>query len=117
VADIRIKRIYDGRSPQDGSRILVDRVWPRGLTKAAADLDEWCRDIAPSTALRQWYGHDVALFEQFRERYLSELEAAPGATAAAHLRELARTSPMTLLTASKDLEISQAAVLAPWLQA
>src|SRR6266702_4299146 len=74
--DIRVRRIYDDPAPQDGARVLVDRVWPRGLRKDAARLDEWAKDLAPSTGLRTWYGHDPAKFGEFRRRYLAELDAA-----------------------------------------
>ena len=75
--DIRVHRIYDDASPEDGARVLVDRVWPRGLRKDAARLDEWAKDVAPSAELRTWYRHDPAKFEEFRRRYLAEL-AEPG---------------------------------------
>lgn len=106
------KRVYDQPSRSDGTRVLVDRVWPRGLTKEAAELDEWCKDVAPSTELRQWYGHTPDKFPQFRRQYLAELDDSIRAQALAHLRDLAQTSTLTLLTASKTLEISHARVLA-----
>jgi uncharacterized protein YeaO (DUF488 family) len=91
--------------------VLVDRVWPRGLTKAAVHLDEWVKDIAPSTPLRRWYGHRPERFAEFRNRYLTELRDARPAAALDRLRELARTGTVTLLTATRDVEHSQAAVL------
>ena len=111
-ADIRVRRVYEEPSPADGARVLVDRVWPRGLRKDAARLDEWAKDVAPSTELRTWYRHDPAKFDDFRRRYTAEL-AEPGTRKAlARLRALATDRPVTLLTATKNLELSQAAVLA-----
>ena len=109
---VRVRRIYEPPQPQDGVRVLVDRVWPRGLTKTAAAVDEWCRQIAPSTALRQWYGHDPDRFEEFSGRYRAELGEPERAEALRHLRDLAGKGPVTLLTATKHAELSQAAVLA-----
>ncbi len=112
TAEIAVRRVYDDRSPSDGTRVLVDRVWPRGLTKEAAHLDEWLKDVAPSTALRTWYGHDPAKFAEFRRRYLAELAEGERATALDRLRGLASEGPLTLLTATRDVDHSQAAVLA-----
>jgi uncharacterized protein YeaO (DUF488 family) len=109
---IRIRRVYDEPSSEDGTRVLVDRIWPRGLAKEAANLDDWARDVAPSTELRKWYAHDPTNFPEFSSRYRAELEAPTSRQAVAHLRELATDRPLTLLTASKDLDHSQAAVLA-----
>jgi uncharacterized protein YeaO (DUF488 family) len=110
--DIRVRRIYEEPSPEDGARVLVDRVWPRGVRKDAARLDEWAKDVAPSAGLRTWYQHDPAKFGEFRRRYTAEL-AKPGAREAlARLRALGAAQPVTLLTATKDLGLSQAAVLA-----
>jgi uncharacterized protein YeaO (DUF488 family) len=110
--DVRVRRVYDDPAGDDGTRVLVDRIWPRGLTKAEADLAEWCQQVAPSTGLRKWYGHDPAKFEQFADRYRTELEAPERAAALQHLRDLAGRHPLTLLTATKDPTISEAAVLA-----
>ncbi|MET9181104.1 DUF488 family protein [Kitasatospora aureofaciens] len=115
TAKITYRRIYEGSSPQDGQRVLVDRVWPRGVKKEDAHLDEWLRDVAPSTELREWYGHDPERFAEFRRRYLTELRDADHQEAAGHLRELAAQDRLTLLTATKDVDHSQAAVLAEWL--
>ena len=71
AAEIRVRRVYDAPSRDDGLRVLVDRVWPRGLSKADAKLDEWAKDLAPSTDLRKWYGHDPAKFSEFRRRYIN----------------------------------------------
>jgi len=114
--DIRVRRIYDDPVPEDGTRVLVDRVWPRGLRKDAAHLNDWAKDVAPSSELRTWYGHDPAKFGEFRDRYTAEL-AQPGPHAAlSRLRALAAKGPVTLLTATKAIDISQAAVLAQLLQ-
>jgi uncharacterized protein YeaO (DUF488 family) len=112
MAEVRVRRVYDEPEDNDGVRVLVDRIWPRGMTKARAALDEWCKDVAPSTELRKWYGHDPAKFEEFSHRYGAELEQAERAQALHHLRDLAADRRLTLLTASKDADISEAAVLA-----
>lgn len=108
---VRVRRIYDDPAFDDGMRVLVDRRWPRGVTKERAALAEWCRDVAPSDELRRWYGHDPGKFENFRERYGKELEGAERAAALRHLAALATRGRVTLLTATKRVEISQAAVL------
>ncbi|MGE5293016.1 MAG: DUF488 domain-containing protein [Micromonosporaceae bacterium] len=114
--EIRVRRVYDDASPEDGARVLVDRIWPRGLRKDAARLDEWAKDVAPSPELRTWYRHDPAKFEEFRRRYTAEL-AGPGPREAfGRLRTLAADGPVTLLTATKDLSLSQAVVLAELLR-
>jgi len=109
---VQVRRAYEEAAPQDGTRVLVDRIWPRGLTKDKAHLDEWCKQIAPSTALRKWYGHDPARFAEFARRYRAELEESERAEALQHLRELAKKQTLTLLTATKHAEISEAVVLA-----
>ena len=114
--DVRVGRIYDEPEPGDGMRVLVDRIWPRGLTKSRACLDEWCKAVAPSPALRTWYRHDPAKFEEFRRSYHLELVEPDAARALQHLRDLANMQPMTLLTASKRVELSDAAVLADLLR-
>jgi uncharacterized protein YeaO (DUF488 family) len=108
---VRVGRVYDGRTAQDGTRVLVDRLWPRGLAKNQADLDEWCRQIAPSAALRTWYGHDPDRFAEFARRYRTELEGPGRAETLQHLRELAQRQTLTLLTATRRADISAAAVL------
>jgi uncharacterized protein YeaO (DUF488 family) len=109
--DIRVKRVYEPADRTDGRRVLVDRVWPRGVSKQQAALTDWCKDIAPSTELRKWYGHDPAKFEEFAKRYRRELADRPEAAAAlADLRDDDGT--VTLLTATHDVELSQARVLA-----
>jgi len=111
ASTIAVRRIYDPPSPADGSRVLVDRLWPRGVTKARADLDEWMRTLAPSTDLRQWYDHVPERFAEFARRYREELEQPEQAAALEQLRALAAKGPLTLLTATKDPELSEAAVL------
>ncbi|WP_033246309.1 DUF488 domain-containing protein [Nocardia carnea] len=109
---VQIRRIYDDPTPKDGTRVLVDRLWPRGVSKTRAHLDEWCKQIAPSTELRTWYGHDPQLFDAFARRYRDELTQPGRAEALSHLRELADHNDLTLLTATKNTGISEAAVLA-----
>jgi uncharacterized protein YeaO (DUF488 family) len=101
--------VYDAGGP--GYRVLVDRLWPRGLTKADAALDEWLTDAAPSTDLRRWYDHRVERFDEFARRYRAELERPPASTAVARLVALAHERPVTLLTATRDIEHSGALVL------
>lgn len=115
-ADVRVRRVYDTPARGDGTRVLVDRVWPRGLAKARAGLDEWCKHVAPSTELRRWYSHDPARFEEFTRRYHAELRQPERASALDHLRELAKGRTLTLLTATKRPEISEAEVLAQMLR-
>jgi uncharacterized protein YeaO (DUF488 family) len=110
--DVRVRRVYDEPATGDGTRVLVDRVWPRGLRKDAAALDEWVKDAAPTTELRKWYAHDPAKFDEFCRRYAAELTGPVQRTALGKLRALASGKPLTLLTATKDVEHSQAAVLA-----
>jgi uncharacterized protein YeaO (DUF488 family) len=109
---VRLRRVYEEPSPEDGTRVLVDRLWPRGLTKEKAALDEWVKDVAPSTELRRWYGHDPAKFDEFRRRYERELDGPEQAGALAGLRETAHGHTLTLLTATRDIDHSEAAVLA-----
>jgi uncharacterized protein YeaO (DUF488 family) len=108
--------VYDDPAPGDGTRVLVDRLWPRGLSKDRAQVDVWLKEIAPSTELRRWYGHDPAKHEEFARRYAAELADGDHAEAVAQLRALLEERPVTLLTATKDLAISQASVLAHYLR-
>jgi len=111
---VHIKRIYAASSASDGYRVLIDRIWPRGISKEEAELDEWQKDIAPSTELRQWYGHQAALFTEFKERYTKELDA--NTAAVAHLEDIIRDySVVTMLYAAHDSNISNAAVLLEYL--
>ncbi len=109
---VKVKRVYDSPEEGDGRRVLVDRLWPRGLRKDEAAVDTWLRDVAPSDGLRRWYGHDPARFHEFSARYRAELEDDSHAAALAQLRELLAAGPVTLLTATRDVAHSQAAVLA-----
>ena len=109
---VRVRRVYEAASSADGTRVLVDRLWPRGLSRKKAALDEWCKAIAPSTSLRQWYGHVPERFEEFSVRYRAEMKEPARAEAFQHLRELAQKGPITLLTATRTPEISEARVLA-----
>jgi uncharacterized protein YeaO (DUF488 family) len=109
---VQVRRVYDQPDRGDGTRVLVDRIWPRGLSRDRAVLDEWCKQISPSTELRRWYGHDPQRFDEFSRRYRAELAEPERAQALAHLRDLAATGTLTLLTATRHAEISEAVVLA-----
>jgi uncharacterized protein YeaO (DUF488 family) len=106
---ISIKRVYEPASAKDGMRILVDRLWPRGMSKASLKFDAWPRDIAPSNELRKWYGHDPKRFAEFRRRYRSELNAHRTDLAALRAKLKGRTA--TLLTATREVDLSHATVL------
>ena len=106
---IRIKRAYEPPGKDDGLRILIDRLWPRGLSRNALKLDAWVKHLAPSNALRQWYKHDPEKFAEFRQRYLAELKAQ--GEALAELRATVKGRAITLLTATKELDLSHATVL------
>ncbi|MCX2729509.1 DUF488 family protein [Saccharopolyspora sp. NFXS83] len=109
--DVRVRRVYDEPAEQDGERVLVDRVWPRGVRKDEARLSEWCKDVSPSPELRKWFGHDPDKFDEFSRRYRAELDEPERAQALEHLRALAEHRRVTLLTGTKHPDISQAAVL------
>ena len=104
--------MYDVETADQAVKILVDRLWPRGVRKDDPRIDEWCPEVAPSTELRKWYGHRPEVFDEFAERYRAELEGEEGQVALARVRELAAGRPVVLLTATRDLDHSQAAVLA-----
>lgn len=110
--DVRVRYACDPPSPEDGRRVLVDLAWPRGLPGNAARLDAWITAIAPSADLRRWYGHEPAKFAEFRRRYRAELREPQRALALARLKRAARRGTVTLLTASRDIQHSPAAVLA-----
>ncbi|GBE66249.1 hypothetical protein MFM001_27110 [Mycobacterium sp. MFM001] len=110
---IQIARVYDDPGPDEGQRILVDRVWPRGFRKNDPRVGTWCKDVAPSKELREWYGHKPERFDEFAKRYEKELQ---GNDALADLRKLTKSGPVTLVTATRDVEGSQAAVLAKLLK-
>ena len=114
--DVRVRRVYEQPEPQDGTRVLVDRLWPRGLRKDAARFDEWAKDVAPSSELRTWYGHDPAKFGEFCRRYTAELAQGTSRAALDHLGALAAAGPVTLLTATRDVNHSQAVILAELLR-
>jgi uncharacterized protein YeaO (DUF488 family) len=109
----QIKRIYESAKPLDGTRVLVDRLWPRGIKKAAAHLDYWMKDVAPSTGLRLWFDHDPARFAAFRRRYAAELTGNPSVS---ELRKLGKGSQVTLLYAARDPKVNHALVLLSLLQ-
>jgi len=111
MTSYRVQRIYDENSDLHAYRVLVDRLWPRGITKGQAALDAWSKVVAPSTELRRWYGHEVARFEEFAQRYTDELHNAPASDAVAELRNVAAVRPVVLLTATRDLDHSGASVL------
>jgi uncharacterized protein YeaO (DUF488 family) len=104
----RIKRIYDKARPADGRRVLVDRLWPRGVKKSAAHLDDWMKEVAPSPRLRKWFGHKPERFVEFRQRYKKELAGNP---ALAQLKKLGRGKTVTLLYGARDPQINHAVVL------
>lgn len=108
---IAIKRVYDEPAPDDATRVLVDRLWPRGLSKERARVDLWLREVAPSDELRRWFGHDPEKWEEFRRRYEAELKTGPQAAALEQLRELARQGPLTLVFGARDAMHANAVVL------
>jgi uncharacterized protein YeaO (DUF488 family) len=114
---IKIKRAYDPPARGDGLRVLVDRLWPRGLRKDAAQFDQWRKDLAPSTELRRFYGHQPDRFAEFASRYRAELRSKEGAAAISQILAVASRRPVTLITASRDLEHSEVAVLAKRIRA
>jgi uncharacterized protein YeaO (DUF488 family) len=114
ASSIAIKRAYDKPSPQDGARILIDRLWPRGLSKAKLKIDAWPRELTPSTGLRKWYGHEPARFAEFRRRYRAELAAHAKELGA--LRAMVRGRAATLITATREVDLSHAVVMREMLQ-
>lgn len=106
---IRLKRAYERPSAIDGTRILIDRLWPRGVTKEEAAIDHWFRDLAPSNELRRWFGHDVSRWEEFQRRYMAELEHH--CAQVDELLQLARKGPVTLVFGARDAEHNDAVVL------
>ena len=111
---IRIKRVYDPPSPDDGARFLVDRLWPRGVAKDKLQITDWIKEVAPGDALRKWFGHDPKKWREFRRRYVSELKEKPNAWKP--LADAARDGQITLLFAAKDLEHNNAVVLKKFLE-
>lgn len=114
---VKVVRVYEDPGRSRGERrVLVDRLWPRGVKKDAVDLDEWAKAAAPSAELRRWYGHAPERFEEFRRRYRAELASEPAASMVGRLRREARQGPLVLLTATRDVERSGAEVLRSVLQ-
>jgi uncharacterized protein YeaO (DUF488 family) len=109
AAHLRLKRAYEPPQRKDGRRILVDRLWPRGVSKAEAGIDEWLKELAPSTDLRKWFGHDPDRWDEFRRRYAEEIKAH--ADLLAHLRDLARRGTVTLVYSARDTLHNDAVVL------
>ena len=112
--DVRFKRAYEPPERSDGYRVLIDRIWPRGVSKEQAHLDEWARELAPSSELRRWFGHDPARFAEFRRRYLDELKAQQEKLR--ELRRRAREETLTLVYGARDTEHNDAVVLAELLR-
>jgi uncharacterized protein YeaO (DUF488 family) len=111
-SNVRLQRAYDDPTPDDGHRVLVDRLWPRGRTKEQLRLDAWARDLGPSTQLRKWFGHDPARWPEFQARYHAELAEPDQALALDALAERARRGPVTLVFGARDAEHNQAVVIA-----
>jgi uncharacterized protein YeaO (DUF488 family) len=111
---IAVKRIYSAPDDADGVRILVDRLWPRGMKKATTKIDAWVKEIAPSTELRQWYGHDPKKWNEFRKRYFAELEAKPELLD--QLREQMGEGPVTFLYGSREDKLNNAMALREYLE-
>jgi uncharacterized protein YeaO (DUF488 family) len=112
---VRIKRVYDDAAESDGTRVLVDRIWPRGLTKERAAVDVWLKEIAPSTELRKWFGHDPARWKEFQSRYRKELDR--NTDALTQLREIIARGPVTLLYGARDEAHNDAVALLGYLDA
>lgn len=111
---VRLKRVYDTPARSDGKRVLIDRIWPRGLTKEDARLEAWCKEIAPSTPLRKWYNHEPAKWREFQRRYFAEL--ARKRKAISRLSELAAGGKVTLVFAAKDRRFNNAVALKAYLE-
>jgi uncharacterized protein YeaO (DUF488 family) len=110
TVDVHLKRAYEPVEPGDGYRVLVDRLWPRGLARDKAEIDEWARELAPSDALRRWFQHDPERFEEFRRRYVGELSSERHRLA--EIRRRACRGPVTLVFAAREPRLSNASVLA-----
>jgi uncharacterized protein YeaO (DUF488 family) len=113
--NLSIKRVYDPAEPGDGYRILIDRLWPRGVSRERARLDEWARDLAPSTELREWFNHDPKRFAEFRERYREELRGHVNEID--ELRERASHGRVTIVYGARDTEHNDAVVIAELVRA
>lgn|SRR5690242_289590 len=112
---IRTKRVYETPAPSDGRRILIDRLWPRGVSKVAAKIDFWAKSVAPSNELRRWYGHEPAKWEEFRRRYFAELKANPAGMA--ELRAHLGRGTVTVVFGSKETRLNNATALREYLSA
>lgn len=113
--EVTIKRVYEKSAPEDGYRVLVDRLWPRGIRKAELKIDEWCKEVAPSTELRKWFGHDPERFEEFAKRYILELDQAEECQQLLK-RAKKKSGRITLLYAAKNPEVNHAVVLRGYLE-
>ena len=111
IMPVNTKRVYEKPAKSDGHRILVDSLWPRGFSRSKLQIERWMREIAPSAALRKWYGHQPKKWNEFRQRYRRELAASPRKELVEELAKLARQSKATLVFAARDVERSNAAVL------
>jgi uncharacterized protein YeaO (DUF488 family) len=109
---VRLERVYEEPDPADGQRVLVDRLWPRGIRKSDPRVGRWLPAVAPSTELRHWYNHQAELFDEFVARYTAELETSPAAEALDELRAIVREGQVTLVTATREVELSHLVVLA-----
>jgi uncharacterized protein YeaO (DUF488 family) len=112
--DVRTKRIYEAPAPSDGLRVLIDRLWPRGVSKAAAAIDYWAKDVAPSSELRTWFGHEPAKWDTFRERYFAELDANPEGMS--ELVSRIGGGPVTLVFSSKEERLNNASAMRQYLE-
>ncbi len=110
---VRVKRIYEPPAPADGYRLLVDRLWPRGVSKKSASLDAWMKEVAPSSELRAWFGHDASRWQEFKQRYAVELGTRQDLVA--EILSLARDRPVTLIYSARDIDHNQAVALAEYL--
>jgi len=108
---LKTKRVYDKKESDDGTRILVDRLWPRGLSRDKAFIEEWMKDIAPSNELRKWYGHNTDKWKEFKQRYFKELESDPQNELVQRIRKLAQADDITLLYSAKDTDYNNAEAL------
>jgi uncharacterized protein YeaO (DUF488 family) len=108
---VALKRVYDEPAASDGTRVLVERLWPRGISKERAHIDLWLKEVAPSHELRTWFGHDPEKFVEFRRRYEAELASGVGHSALSTLRDLGSSGPLTLVFAAHDVEHTNAVVL------
>ncbi len=114
MANIKVKRVYDAATPEDGFRVLVDGVWPRGVSKVKANVDLWLKSVAPSTSLRKWFNHDQKKWNEFKKRYFAELDKGPPDLE--QLRKRAGDQSMTLVFSARDLQHNQAVALREYME-